>query len=508
MTQIRLEGLTKVYPTVVATRDVSLSVAPGEIHAVLGENGAGKSTLMKMIYGLVRPTSGQIYWEDRAVVIASPADAQALGIGMVFQHFSLFESLTVAENISLSMGRSRSLSDVARDVGQCSAEFGMPLDPDRVVHDLSVGERQRVEIVRCLMQMPRLLIMDEPTSVLSPQATQGLFATLRQIRDRGCAILYISHKLEEIRSLCDRVTVLRDGRVVDSGAVAGLTADDLAQKMVGRPIPAPIRPPLSSGKVMLSTQHLSVASDDPFGISLADISLSLRAGEILGIAGVSGNGQRELVQTMTGELKLDQPESLILDDQPAGHLSVSQRRDIGLLSIPEDRLGSAVVPGFSLVDNLLLTAARRLDLVRNGFINREHAAHMAQRCVDHYQVKTQSIDLSIGQLSGGNIQKFVVGRELLQSPKVLICEQPTWGVDMAAAALIRQELISLARSGCAVLVISEELEELFEISDRIAVISQGRLSPSRMITETTVEEIGRWMGGGWRSSQEAHDVAS
>lgn len=508
MTQIRLEALTKVYPTVVATRDVSLAVASGEIHAVLGENGAGKSTLMKMIYGLVRPTSGQIYWEEQPVVISSPADAQALGIGMVFQHFSLFESLTVAENIFLSLGHARSLAQVAQDVRQCSADYGMPLDPDRVVHDLSVGERQRVEIVRCLMQKPRLLIMDEPTSVLSPQATEGLFATLRQIRDQGCAILYISHKLEEIRSLCDRVTVLRDGQVVDCTDVAGLTADALAQKMVGRQIPMPVRPPPSPGKVMLSAEYLSVASDDPFGVSLRDISLSLRAGEIFGIAGVSGNGQRELVRAITGELLLDQPEALLLDDQPAGFLSVSQRRDRGLLSIPEDRLGTAVVPSFSLVENLMLTASHRLDLVRKGFLKQERAAQMAQRCVDQFTVKTQSIALPAAQLSGGNIQKFVVGRELLQSPTVLVCEQPTWGVDMAAAALIRQELISLARSGCAVLVISEELEELFEISDRIAVMAQGQLSPSRLITETTVEEIGLWMGSGWIPRKDAQHVAS
>ncbi len=508
MTQIRLEALTKVYPTVVATRDVSLTVASGEIHAVLGENGAGKSTLMKMIYGLVRPTSGQIYWEEQPVVISSPAEAQALGIGMVFQHFSLFESLTVAENIFLSLGHAHSLAQVAKNIRQCSTDYGMPLDPDRVIHDLSVGERQRVEIVRCLMQKPRLLIMDEPTSVLSPQATEGLFATLRQIRDQGCAILYISHKLEEIRSLCDRVTVLRDGQVVDCTAVAGLTADDLAQKMVGRQIPVPVRPPPSPGKVVLSAPRLSVTSDDPFGISLQDISLSLRAGEILGIAGVSGNGQRELVRALTGELALDSPEFLLFDDQPAGDFSVSQRRDRGLLSIPEDRLGTAVVPGFSLVENLLLTASQRLDLVRKGFLDHKRAAQMAQRCVDQFQVKAQSTDLPVGQLSGGNIQKFVVGRELLQSPKVLICEQPTWGVDMAAAALIRQELISLARSGCAVLVISEELEELFEISDRIAVMAQGHLSPSRLITETTVEEVGLWMGGGWVAGRESQHVAS
>ncbi len=502
MAQIRVEALTKVYPTVVANRDVSLAVEPGEIHAVLGENGAGKSTLMKMIYGLVRPTSGQIFWEEQPVEILSPADAQALGIGMVFQHFSLFESLTVAENIFLSLHQGRTQAQVSDDIRQCSLAYGLPLDPNRVVHDLSVGERQRVEIVRCLMQRPRLLIMDEPTSVLSPQAAQGLFQTLRQIRDQGCAILYISHKLEEIRMLCDHVTVLRDGQVVGSAAVAGLSADDLAQMMVGREIPVPIRTPAVLGPIVLKTESLSVTSEDPFGVSLSDISLSLAAGEIFGIAGVSGSGQRELVRILTGETLLSRPEAISLCSQPAGALSVTERRALGLLSIPEDRLGSAVLPGLSLTENLMLTGSDRLDLVRHGFLFFDRAKEMTVHCIDRYQVKTPSCDTPAGQLSGGNIQKFVVGRELIQSPKVLICEQPTWGVDMAAAALIRQELMSLARAGCAVLVISEELEELFEICDRVSVMAQGRLSPCRGITETSVEEIGRWMGGAWTVSEE------
>lgn len=503
MAQIRVEALTKIYPTVVANRDVSLAVEPGEIHAVLGENGAGKSTLMKMIYGLVQPTSGQIFWEEQPVDIASPADAQALGIGMVFQHFSLFESLTVAENIFLSLHEGRTRTQVFEEIRQCSLAYGLPLDPNRVVHDLSVGERQRVEIVRCLMQQPRLLIMDEPTSVLSPQAAQGLFQTLRQIRDQGCAILYISHKLEEIRMLCDRVTVLRDGQVVGAAAVEGLSADDLAQMMVGREVPVPTRSPAVLGPTVLRMESLSVSSEDPFGVSLTDISLSLVAGEIFGIAGVSGSGQRELVRVLTGETLLSHPEAISLCNQAAGTLSVNERRGIGLLSVPEDRLGSAVLPGLSLTENLMLTGSDRLDLVRHGFLSFDRAREITMRCIERYQVKTPSCDTPAGQLSGGNIQKFVVGRELIQSPKVFICEQPTWGVDMAAAALIRQELISLSRAGCAVLVISEELEELFEICDRIAVMAQGRLSPSRGITETSVEEIGRWMGGAWTASEEA-----
>jgi ABC-type uncharacterized transport system ATPase subunit len=508
MAQIRVEALTKIYPTVVANRDVSLAVEPGEIHAVLGENGAGKSTLMKMIYGLVRPTSGQIFWEEQPVEILSPADAHALGIGMVFQHFSLFESLTVAENIFLSLHQGRSQEQVSEDIRQCSMTYGLPLDPNRVVHDLSVGERQRVEIVRCLMQRPRLLIMDEPTSVLSPQATQSLFKTLRQIRDQGCSIIYISHKLEEIRTLCDRVTVLRDGQVAGSDVVSGLTAEDLAKMMVGRPIAAPLRSPVSPGPVLLKTERLSVGSDDPFGVSLTNVSLSLVSGEIFGIAGVSGSGQRELVRALTGETLTRSPEMISLGDLPAGELTVAERRAYGLLSIPEDRVGSAVLPGLSLTENLLLTGIDRLNLVQRGFLMFSRAAEMAQRCIERYQVKAQSSETPVAQLSGGNIQKFVVGRELMQSPKVLICEQPTWGVDMAAAAFIRQELISLARSGCAVLVISEELEELFEICDRMAVMAQGRLSPARRISETTVEEIGLWMGGNWPGEEDARNVAA
>ncbi len=364
--RLRLSGITKVYPSVVANDGVDLAVLPGEIHAVLGENGAGKSTLMKIIYGVVRPDAGTIRWNDDAVTIANPARARRLGIGMVFQHFSLFETLTVAENIVLALDRERDAGDLRERIRSVSARYGLPLDPDRRVHTMSVGERQRVEIVRCLLQDPKLLIMDEPTSVLTPQAVEKLFATLRTLAAEGCSILYISHKLDEIRALCHRATVLRGGRVTGACDPRHESAASLARMMIGGDLPRPEhRAPRAGGAAALVVTELSLPADDPFGTALHEINLTVRAGEIVGIAGVSGNGQKELLAALSGERRIADAAAIRLDGLPVGHLDAARRRELGFGFVPEERLGRGAVPEMSLTENALLTAHRQ-GLARTG----------------------------------------------------------------------------------------------------------------------------------------------
>jgi ABC-type uncharacterized transport system ATPase subunit len=492
--RLQLTGITKQYPAVRANDDVCLAVTPGQIHAVLGENGAGKSTLMKIIYGAVRPDAGEIRWEGEAVAIASPAEARRLGIGMVFQHFSLFETLTVAENIALALPGRLALAALSDRIRSVSADYGLEIDPQRHVHSLAVGERQRVEIVRCLLQSPRLLIMDEPTSVLTPQAVRKLFTVLRRLSTDGCSILYISHKLDEIQELCETATVMRGGRVTGSVDPRGETSASLAQLMVGRALPGYARKQHERGAALLSVRGLSVASDDPFGTSLRDVTLSVHAGEILGIAGVSGNGQAELLSALSGETRAPRDDAVELCGRPAGRLSPLARRALGFAFVPEERLGRGAVPSMSLADNALLTAHGR-QMTRGGWINGKAVTAFARRCIESFDVRCGGADALAQSLSGGNLQKFIVGREMLQTPRVLVVAQPTWGVDVGASAFIRQQLLDAAARGAAVLVISEELGELFEISDRIAVIAGGRLSPMRRIDETNAEEIGLWMAG-------------
>ncbi len=479
---------------------------PGEIHAVLGENGAGKSTLMKIIYGAVAPDAGEIRWEGLPVDIGNPAQARALGIGMVFQHFSLFETLTVAENIALGNFHSGSAqrwpADILRQrIIELSQHYGLPLDPDRHIHTMSVGERQRVEIIRCLLQSPKLLIMDEPTSVLTPQAVEKLFETLRLLAAEGCSILYISHKLDEIRALCQRATVLRGGRVSGSCTPAEESSASLAQMMTGSELPHPKLHPVMRGAPQLVIDRLSYVPDDPFGTALADISLDVHAGEIVGIAGVSGNGQRELVALLSGEKQLPaaQRGAVQLCDTAAGALDTEARRDLGLAYIPEERLGRGAVPEMTLTENTLLTAHRQ-NLVRYGLIHFDAARRYAQETIARFGVKAAGPQVLAHNLSGGNLQKFIIGREVRQNPRVLLVMQPTWGVDVGAAAQIRQELIDLRTQGVAVLVLSEELDELFEICDRLAVIAQGRLSPPVPSRETTPETIGLMMAGTFTAS--------
>ncbi len=493
--RLELSGIRKQYPAVLANDAVSLRVAPGQIHAVLGENGAGKSTLMKIIYGAVRPDAGEIRFNGQVVQVASPAAARALGISMVYQHFSLFDTLTAAENVWLGLDKSQSLAQVTERINAVAGQYGLDLDPLRPVHTLSVGERQRVEIVRALLTQPQLLILDEPTSVLTPQAVDKLFATLRLLAAQGCAILYISHKLDEIRALCHHCTVLRGGRVTGEVDPTEQTNASLSRLMIGAEPPALQHRPASPGAVVLAVKGLSLATDDPFGTALHGIDFEVRAGEIVGMAGVSGNGQQALMAALSGEDPRAPAGSIRLAGTDAAAMSPGQRRALGLHFVPEERLGRGAVPSLSLAHNTLLT--RTEAVAASGWIRTAQVRALAQSLIERFQVKAGGPGAAAKSLSGGNLQKFIVGRELDARPKLLIVSQPTWGVDVGAAAQIRAELLALRDAGCALLVVSEELDELFEISDRLLVIAGGRVSPSVAVAAATTAMVGQWMSGLW-----------
>ena len=506
--RLELRGIGKQYPAVRANDGISLQVQPGQIHAVLGENGAGKSTLMKIVYGAVQPDEGEILWNGRPVRIGNPHQARALGIAMVFQHFSLFDTLTVAENVWLGLDDRATLAEMTEAVQRVSREYRLEVQPQRPVHTLSVGERQRVEIVRALMTRPQLLILDEPTSVLTPQAVQSLFVTLRQLAAEGCAILYISHKLDEIRELCHHCTVLRGGRVTGEVDPARETHASLSRLMIGAEPPPLQHRPAQPGSLALQVRALTLPAASAFGRDLEHIDLAVHAGEIVGIAGVSGNGQQELMAVLSGEDPRGMPGALHLLGHDLAGTSPRQRRQLGLHAVPEERLGRGAVPTLSLADNTLLTRAEALG--RGGWLHRRRMRAMAQALIARFQVKASGADALARSLSGGNLQKFIVGREIDAGPRVLLVSQPTWGVDVGAAAQIRAELLRLRDQGCAIVVVSEELDELFELTDRLHVIARGRLSPSVATTEASVETIGQWMSGLWPggpAQEHAHAAA-
>ena len=500
--RLALAGITKRYPSVVANSGVSLTVQPGEIHAVLGENGAGKSTLMKIIYGAVKPDEGVVSFNGRPVQVRNPQEARALGISMVFQHFSLFDTLTVAENVWLGQDRRLPLAEVARRISATAAEYGLDIDPQRPVHTLSVGEMQRVEIIRALLTAPRLLILDEPTSVLTPQAVDKLFVVLRKLASEGCSILYISHKLHEIRELCSACTVMRAGKVTGVCNPAQESNASLSRLMIGAEPPRLTHRALSAGEVVLHTRNLSLPATDPFGVPLLAIDLDVRAGEVVGIAGISGNGQKELLYALSGEDQRAQPAMVQLAGKNAGRLSPRRRRALGLHFVPEERLGRGAVPSMSLAHNLLLTRGNAVG--RGGWLRMGQLQHQARAIIERFHVKAGGPNAPAQSLSGGNLQKFIVGREIDAAPRLLIVSQPTWGVDVGAAAQIRGEILQLRDKGCAVLVISEELDELFEICDRLHVLAKGRLSPSVPRAEATVARIGEWMSGLWHADVQQH----
>jgi general nucleoside transport system ATP-binding protein len=495
--QLEARNIVKQFGALKANDDVSLKVMPGEIHAFLGENGAGKSTLVKMIYGALQPTSGSFFWAGQKVAIENPAQARKLGIGMVFQHFSLFEALTVAENIALALEGVFDLTALSKRIAEVSKNYGLPVDPAAVVGDLSVGERQRIEILRCLLQNPKLLIMDEPTSVLTPQEADQLFVVLKRLALEGCAILYISHRLDEVKNLCSAATILRHGKVVASVDPRLETASSLARLMVGAEVQAVRHSKVfMRGRERLVLKDLALPGDGAFGVALSAISLSVHASEVVAIAGVAGNGQGELFDALSGERLLATAAMLVADGINSGQLSITQRRKAGMAFVAEERLGHGAVPTLQLSHNMVLTRhADSSEISKRGLIDLAQAEQAKERIVETYDVRKSKANPEARALSGGNLQKFVMGRELDRKPGILIVNQPTWGVDAGAAAAIRQALVDLARSGSAVLIISQDLDEIFEVADRIAVMSRGRLSTAHPTAEMTRESIGLLMAG-------------
>ncbi len=503
--RLQLDGITKAYPAVVANDGVGLTVQPGEIHAVLGENGAGKSTLMKIIYGSVQADRGTVQFDGREVKIRNPQEARALGIAMVFQHFSLFETLTVAENVLLGLDAAQDLAKVTSEISAKAKEYGLPIDPLRPVHTLSVGERQRVEIIRALLTNPKLLILDEPTSVLTPQAVEKLFETLRLLKSQGCSILYISHKLHEIRALCDTCTVMRGGKVVATCTPAQESNASLSRMMIGAEPAQLMSRAAQAGEPVLQLKALSLPMGDAFGVDLEGVNLTVHAGEILGIAGVSGNGQKELMAAVSGEDFRVPSQAIEICGQAVGSLSPGQRRALGMHFVPEERLGRGAVPVMSLAQNLLLTRSEAIS--KRGWISPALLRRHAQAIIKRFNVKAAGPDAAARSLSGGNLQKFIVGREIEVKPKLLVVSQPTWGVDVGAAAQIHTEILALRDAGCAILVVSEELDELLALSDRLHVIAKGALSPSIARTDASVALIGQWMSGLWNVQEDAHAAA-
>ena len=499
---LRLAGIVKRYPTVTALGGVRLEVAEGEIHAVLGENGAGKSTLMKIIYGVVQPDDGAIAGAARRSRSRTRRRRARLGIGMVFQHFALFETLTVAENIALALpgrfGASLGLSELAARIAEVSRRYGLPVDPRRSVHELSVGERQRVEIVRCLLAVAAPA--HHGRADLGADAAGGRAAlrhAARARRAKAAAILYISHKLDEIRRLCDRATVLRGGHNAGEVDPRAESEAHLAELMIGRSFPRTQRRAHARGAPGLEVSELSLPPDGPFGVALHSVSLNVHRGEILGIAGVSGNGQDELLAAVSGERRVS-PDEIRLGETPVGHLDAGARRGLGLAFVPEERLGRGAVPDMCLAENALLTASRK-GMVRAGLVDWPAAEAYAARCIREFDV-----DARRGRDARGAQPVRRQPAEVHRRPRdhrssraCMVARAADLGRGRRRGRADPSALLDLAAGGVAVLVVSEDLDEILEVCDRVAVMAGGRLSPVREVGETHAAEIGAWMAGGF-----------
>ncbi|RME69327.1 MAG: ABC transporter ATP-binding protein [Chloroflexi bacterium] len=495
---MEMRGIVKRFPGVLANDHVDFEVKAGEIHALLGENGAGKSTLMKILYGLYQPDEGEILLNGQPVRISSPTEAINHGIGMIHQHFMLVENLTVAENVALGLKSSREpvldLDRVSARIRELADKYGLDVDPNAVISDLAVGQQQRVEIIKALYRGAALLVLDEPTAVLTPQEVDDIFVILRQMARDGHALIFISHKLDEIFALTDRVTVLRDGRVIGTRLTAEVTKAELARMMVGREVLLErVRPPAKLGEPRLRLENVSAVNAQGKPV-LKNINLEVRSGEIVGVAGVSGNGQGPLARVIAGLLPVSQGK-IWLENREVTHLPTAERVAAGLSYIPEERMVTGVIKDFSVAENLILQDHVRPPYSRGIFLDFNHIARHADEMIRQFNVKTPNRDTLVKNLSGGNIQKLVLARELARQPRVLIAAQPTRGVDIGATEYIHNQLLKQRAEGLATLLISEDLDEVRALSDRIVVLFKGEIMGIVSREEATVEDLGLMMAG-------------
>ncbi|MFP4396337.1 MAG: ABC transporter ATP-binding protein [Anaerolineales bacterium] len=495
---LEMRGIVKRFPGVLANDHIDFDVHAGEVHALLGENGAGKSTLMKVLYGLYEPDEGEIWLNGQQVDIQSPTDAIDLGIGMIHQHFMLVETLTVAENVALGLPSSRApltdLERVSQRILELADIYGLRVDPSAYIWQLAVGQRQRVEIIKALYRGAALLILDEPTAVLTPQEVDEFFVTIRQMVNEGHAVIFISHKLHEVLDISQRVTVLRDGQRIDSCPIEGCTKASLAEMMVGREvIMKPEHEEIAAGQPRLVVEGLRAESDRGTE-ALRGVDLTIHSGEILGLAGVSGNGQRELAEVVTG-LRPPTAGKVFLEGEEVTDATPAELTEKKLAYIPEERMKDGMVQEFSIAENTILREHNKRPFANSGLLNLPIIAKYADKLIERFQVKTPSRETPAKSLSGGNIQKVVLAREISRQPRVLIAAQPTRGLDIGAMEYVHAQLLAERQKGTAILLISEDLDEILGLADRIAVIYEGRIMDIVDAETATAERLGLLMAG-------------
>ncbi len=496
---LELQGITKRFPGVLANDHINLALEPGEIHALLGENGAGKTTLMNILYGLYRPDEGRIFVRGQEVHITSPAQAIQLGIGMVHQHFMLIPPFTVAENVMLGdetvkNGGVLDRASVAARIREISEQYGLQVNPDAYVKDLSVGAQQRVEIVKILYRLADILILDEPTAVLTPQEVEDLFRVIRGLVEQDVSIIFISHKLKEVMSIADRITVLRNGRVVGTTRPAETSMESLARMMVGREVILTVnKKPAQPGEPVLQVKDL-VVLDDRKHVAVNGVSFEVRAGEVLGVAGVQGNGQTELVEALTGLRAIEGGESCILG-RDTTRATPRQIFETGVAHIPEDRQRDGLVLSYPVEDNLVLNTYYLPPFAQGIQMNERSVFATAEELVEHFDIRTPSVQTLASSLSGGNQQKIIVAREFSRPIKLLIASQPTRGLDVGSIEYIHRQLIDKRDQGVAVFLVSPELDEVMSLSDRIAVMYRGKIMDIVPADKVTREQLGLMMAG-------------
>ena len=492
-TNLKISNVTKIYPGCVANDNVSLEFNSGKIYALLGENGAGKSTLVKILSGVIIPDEGKIYLNENYLKLNSPLDAKKNDIGMVFQHFNLFETLSVFENLIIDSDEQR--ESLREKIDTIMKKYNFSIDLDIPVLNLSAGQKQKVEIIRCLIRSPKVLIMDEPTSVLTEQETSELFLSLKKFSEEGILIIYITHKLKEVMQLCDEVAVMRRGKLVSVSEIKNENIESLANKMVGQNLKTiKKKKAKTSSDQLIKITNLNFTSEDPFETNLMDINFSVNRGECLGIAGISGNGQSELFQVLSGEI-ISEKNSIEFNNNYIGDLNPQERREYLMAFSPEDRLEQAAIPQMKIFENVALNNFKSSNFFNNGLINENKIKEHSKKIISDFNVNTDNIELKSQFLSGGNLQKLIIGRELITSPDLLICFNPTWGLDVGAINYIHETLIKINEQKKSIILISTDTDELLKVSDKISVIHKGKLSKIMNAEEVTSEKLGILMGG-------------